>query len=200
MRYEEFLASRQLSRRQLVGLAHSTLVSDAPEGFFRLPTPPFMILTRIVDVEHHRRGGRIVGEHEVRFDEWFFQGHFIGDPVQPGCLVLDTVWMVVGLFGALRGGVGQPRALGCSELVFSREVRPDDGIVRYEANIKRCVNMRDRGVHLTIGDARVTVDGEEVCSVKNARFGLFKGIAHDEYPNQKANRGAKARREAAQAV
>ncbi len=184
MRYQDFLSCRTLDREQLVGLAHGTLVQDAPPGFFKLPLPPFMILSRIVDVEHDKRGGRIIGEQEVRFDDWYFQGHFLGDPVQPGCLVLDTVWMVVGLFGAMRGGLGQPRALGCSELNFAKEIRPHDRVVRYEATIRRCLKMRERGVHLTIGDAEVSVDGKPVCTVKGARFGLFTGIAYASYPER----------------
>ena len=38
---------------------------------------------------NHRRAG-------YHPDLWFFQCHFPGDPVMPGCLGLDAMWQLVG--------------------------------------------------------------------------------------------------------
>ena len=69
-----------------------------------------------------RAPGRIVAERDVRLDDWFFQCHFPGDPVQPGCLGVDAVWQLLGFFCVwARGARLGPRA----RLRRDRVLRPD---------------------------------------------------------------------------
>ena len=42
--------------------------------------------------------GKLVAELDIRPDLWFFDCHFPGDPVMPGCLGLDALWQLVGFF------------------------------------------------------------------------------------------------------
>ena len=85
MKYAEFRARERFDLRELLAFAHGTLVDDAPEGFTaRLPTPPMLMLDRVVEISRQGNRGRVVGERDVRLDDWFFQCHFLGDPVQPG--------------------------------------------------------------------------------------------------------------------
>ena len=42
--------------------------------------------------------GEILAEMDITEDLWFFNCHFIGDPVMPGCLGLDALWQLVGFF------------------------------------------------------------------------------------------------------
>ena len=44
--------------------------------------------------------GSIVAEFDVNPNAWFFDCHFIGDPVMPGCLGLDALWQMTGFFSA----------------------------------------------------------------------------------------------------
>jgi len=54
----------------------------------RIPQrPPFRFIDRIVSVDEHR----IVGEHTFDPDAWFYRGHFPGDPVTPGVILLETM-------------------------------------------------------------------------------------------------------------
>jgi 3-hydroxymyristoyl/3-hydroxydecanoyl-(acyl carrier protein) dehydratases len=32
----------------------------------------------------------------IKPDLWFFDCHFIDDPVMPGCLSLDAMWQILG--------------------------------------------------------------------------------------------------------
>jgi len=50
--------------------------------------------------------GEIVAELDITPDLWFFDCHFPGDPVMPGCLGLDAMWQLVGFFLAWKGNQG----------------------------------------------------------------------------------------------
>jgi 3-hydroxyacyl-[acyl-carrier protein] dehydratase/trans-2-decenoyl-[acyl-carrier protein] isomerase len=113
----------------------------------------------------------------VHPDDWFFRCHFLGDPVQPGCLGLDAVWQLVGFFCAWRGGLGVGRALGCGEVAFEGQIRPTDRVVRYEVTVRRHATVAE--ATLAIADARVLVDGTPIYGVKGARVGLFPALARD---------------------
>ena len=48
---------------------------------------PFRFIDRIVSVDE----ARIVGEHTFDPDAWFYKGHFPGDPITPGVILLETL-------------------------------------------------------------------------------------------------------------
>ncbi len=119
----------------------------------------------------------MVAERDVRLDDWFFQCHFLGDPVQPGCLGVDGVWQLLGLYCSWNGALGSGRALGCAEVEFSGQVRPHDRVVRYQ-------DLPQSGSAITIGDARVLVDGEAIYEIKRAKVGVFRDIDYADYPHR----------------
>lgn len=186
--YEEFGRRSCFSKPELLAHAHGTLVSDPPEGFVsRLPAPPMLMLDRIVELERAGRKGRIVGERDVRLDDWFFQCHFLGDPVQPGCLGVDGVWQLIGFYCGWAGAMGTGRALGCGEVEFTGQIRPHDAVVRTEVDIRRFADLPAKNAALAIGDAIVRVDGDPIYSVKQARVGLFQNIRYPDYPEVSEN-------------
>ncbi len=187
MKYKTFLEKTSLDAEEVLGLAWGTLIDDPPEQFIRLPRPPMLMIDRVELIEHDGPRGRIIAERDVRVDDWFFQCHFGGDPVQPGCLGVDAVWQLIGLYCGLRGGTGSGRALGCKEVEFSGQIRPYDSVVRYEVTIRRYTQLKAGGTSVAIGTGRVLVDGEHIYTIKDAKVGLFDGIAYPDYPRRSAN-------------
>ncbi len=196
MRYAEYLERCHLSQEEVLALAYGRLIEDPPEGFrTRLPLPPMLMVDRVSEVEHKGRRGRIVGEADLRLDAWFFQCHFLGDPVQPGCLGVDAVWQLIGLFCSMSGALGSGRALGCGEVDFFGQIRPHDKLVRYEIDIARYQNLPSSGSSIAIGDARVLVDGDEIYRVSRAKVGVFREIDYPDYPWPSSNsRGGRMER------
>lgn len=187
MKYAEYLERSTFSHHELMGLAQGNLVEDPPAEFIRLPAPPMLMLDRVVELTRAGARGRIVGEQDVHFDDWFFHCHFRGDPVQPGCLGVDAIWQLVGLYCSAAGGAGSGRALGCKEVEFSGQIRPYNQVVRYEVDIRRFSKLESSGASVAIGTAKVLVDGELIYTVKDAKVGMFLGIAYPDYPLRSKN-------------
>jgi len=181
--YEEFQARSHFSEEEVLALAHGHLLEDAPpECKARLPLPPMLMVDRIEHVSRKGNRGRMIAERDVRLDDWFFQCHFLGDPVQPGCLGVDGVWQLLGLYCSWNGALGSGRALGCGEVEFFGQIRPHDRVVRYEIDIVRYQDLPQSGSAITIGDARVLVDGEAIYNIKRAKVGVFRDIDYGDYP------------------
>lgn len=142
-------------------------------GNGRLPLPDMLMLDRITAI-HADTGlygkGRIEAELDIRPDLWFFNCHFRGDPVMPGCLGLDALWQLVGFFLCWKGNPGRGRALGVGEVKFFGQVLPTARLVSYVIDLKRIIERR---LVMAIADGRVLVDGREIYSARDLRVGLF---------------------------
>jgi 3-hydroxyacyl-[acyl-carrier protein] dehydratase/trans-2-decenoyl-[acyl-carrier protein] isomerase len=183
MTYDEFKSRSSFSKEELLGFAYGTLVKDPPEDFTaRLPAPPMLMLDRVLEITANKNRGTIVAERDVHVDDWFFQCHFISDPVQPGCLGLDGIWQLLGFYCNWRGGLGSGRALGCGEVDFFGQIRPHDSVIRYEVDVRRFADLPASGSSMVVGDARLLVDGEEIYRVQKGRVGLFRNISYPDYP------------------
>jgi len=188
VKYEAFRQRSSFDRQELLAFAHGRLVEDPPEAFAaKLPLPPMLMVDRIDEIRRERHRGRVVAERDIRLDDWFFQCHFRGDPVQPGCLGVDAVWQLLGLFCGCSGASGSGRALGCKEVEFSGQIRPHNRLVRYEVEVRRFSLLKESGSAVAIGTGAVIVDGEPVYLIKDAKVGMFQGIAYPDYPRPSAN-------------
>jgi len=142
-------------------------------GNAQLPTPNMLMMDRInlISDEGGKYGkGQIVAELDINPDLWFFDCHFPGDPVMPGCLGLDAMWQSVGFFLAWLGNPGHGRALGVGEVKFTGQVLPTAKQVTYHIDVKRVIS---RKLVLGIADGRMEVDGREIYAANDLRVGLF---------------------------
>ncbi len=143
-------------------------------GNAQLPAPPMLMADRVTSItedggEHGK--GQVVAEFDVKPDLWFFQCHFLGDPVMPGCLGLDALWQLTGFWLGWKGMPGRGRALGVGEVKFSGMVTPDKSLIRYEVDMKRVI---DRRLKLGIADGRMFADDELIYTTADMRVGLFQ--------------------------
>ncbi|HHH36288.1 MAG TPA: 3-hydroxyacyl-[acyl-carrier-protein] dehydratase FabA [Gammaproteobacteria bacterium] len=142
-------------------------------GNAQLPLPPMLMFDRITSIteDSGRFGkGELIAELDIRPDLWFFDCHFQGDPVMPGCLGLDAMWQLVGFYLAWMGGPGRGRALGADEVKFTGQVTPANSLVTYRVDLKRVIM---RKLVMGIADAVMSVDGRAIYTARDLRVGLF---------------------------
>ena len=138
-----------------------------------LPKPEMLMLDRIVQIRNtggNYGKGELIAELDINPDLWFFNCHFEGDPVMPGCLGLDALWQLVGFFLGWSDHKGKGRALGVGEVKFTGQILPTAETVTYHIHIKRIIV---RKLILAIADGTVSVDGRQIYTADGLRVGLF---------------------------
>lgn len=158
-------------REDLLACARGELFGP---GNAQLPYPPMLMFDRIAQIGSsggaHGKG-QIVAELDIHRGHWFFDCHFINDPVMPGCLGLDAMWQLVGFFLAWSGGPGKGRALGVGEVKFAGEVTPDIKKVVYKIDLKRVILRR---LVMGVADGVLEADGVPIYEATDLRVGLYR--------------------------
>ena len=164
---------QQFNREELLACGHGQMFGP---GNAQLPIDNMLMLDRITrisgDAGEYSKG-EILAELDIRPDLWFFQCHFVGDPVMPGCLGLDAMWQLVGFFLGWRGNPGRGRALGAGNIEFRGQVLPSAERVSYNIQLKRVI---ERKLVMGIADGTVAVDGKVIYEAKDLRVGLFTEV------------------------
>lgn len=159
------------NKEELLQCGHGQLFGP---GNAQLPIGNMLMLDRInlITSEGGDFGkGKIVAELDINPDLWFFECHFPGDPVMPGCLGLDAMWQLLGFFLGWSGHPGHGRALGVGDVKFKGQILPSAKSVTYHIDIRRVLAQK---LVLGIADGRIEVDGREIYHAKNLRVGLFE--------------------------
>lgn len=139
---------------------------------------PFLLVDRIEEIEETAEGIRVVGIKNVTYNEPFFQGHFPGEPVMPGVLVLEAMGQVSAVLLKALPDMAQDfehtrvYLTSMDNVRFRRPVKPGDQL-RTEAKLKK------RRGSAAFFSFRSTVDGELVAE---AEMGCVLGtdIAKDK--------------------
>jgi len=87
---------------------------------------PFLLVDRIIDLQP---GKSITGIKNVSFNESFFQGHFPGQPIMPGVLIVEAMAQVAGVMAFRSGIEGSGKSvyfMSIEKAKFRRPVVPGD--------------------------------------------------------------------------
>ncbi|MEW6429477.1 MAG: 3-hydroxyacyl-ACP dehydratase FabZ [Thermodesulfobacteriota bacterium] len=126
---------------------------------------PFVLVDRIVEFEH---GERLVGLKNVTINEPFFQGHFPGEPVMPGVLILEGMAQVGALLAYFSEVENAGRLVyfaGLDGVRFRQKVVPGDQLLIECRLLKRKQRIWKIG-------ATASVEGKVVCEAElMATFG-----------------------------
>ncbi|MEN8214392.1 MAG: 3-hydroxyacyl-[acyl-carrier-protein] dehydratase FabA, partial [Pseudomonadota bacterium] len=158
------------NKDELLQCGHGELFGP---GNAQLPIGNMLMLDRINHISDEGGSfdkGEIVAELDINPELWFFECHFPGDPVMPGCLGLDAMWQLLGFFLGWSGHPGHGRALGVGDVKFKGQILPSAKSVTYHIDIRRVLAQK---LVLGIADGRIEVDGREIYLAKNLRVGLF---------------------------
>lgn len=115
---------------------------------------PFLLVDRILEMGD----GHIVGQKCVTANEWFFQGHFPGDPIMPGVLQLEAMAQTGAVLVRSRHDAKDKLVVivGVTDAKFRRIVRPGD-VLRIE------LTETYRRPKMGKTEGRILVDGQVVC-------------------------------------
>ena len=165
------MKKNSFSYEQLIDCANGDLFG---KGNAQLPSPPMLMFDRITNINETGgvfQKGEIVAELDIKPELWFFDCHFKGDPVMPGCLGLDAMWQLVGFYLGWLEQPGKGRALGVGEVKFTGQVLDTIQKVTYQISIKRLIL---RKLILGVADGVLRADGEPIYEAKDMKVGLFQ--------------------------
>jgi 3-hydroxyacyl-[acyl-carrier-protein] dehydratase len=128
---------------------------------------PFLLVDRIVESEP---GVKIVGLKNVSINEPFFQGHFPGQPIMPGVLIIEAMAQVAGVLAYCSGVEGRSvYFMSIDKAKFRRPVVPGDQ-VRME------VKLIHRRGNVWKFSGKAMVDGKVVSEAEFMAMVSDKGI------------------------
>ena len=172
LRELKFMKKNSFTYDELISCGNGELFGP---GNAKLPLPPMLMFDRITEINDDGGAynkGIIKAELDIKDDLWFFDCHFKGDPVMPGCLGLDAMWQLVGFYLGWLGNPGKGRALGVSAVKFTGEVLKSVKKATYIIDIKKI--MSPGGTSVGLANGLLFADGKKIYSAENLKVGLFK--------------------------
>jgi len=117
---------------------------------------PFLLVDEVLELEP---GARALGVKHVREDDYWFSGHFPGEPIMPGVLMIEAIAQAgaVAVLSLPEQGGKTAYLGGVTNARFRRKVVPGDDLMLEVEIVKR------RGP-VGVGKGTAAVGGELACS------------------------------------
>lgn len=119
-------------------------------------------------VTHLEPGARVVGVKEVRSDEWWVSGHFPGNPVMPGVLIVEALAQVAGVLYVGSDDTTAKREMflvGIDRIRFRKLVQPGDTLELEVRSGRQRRKIWWFEVCARVGDT-VVADGQMMATVR----------------------------------
>jgi len=128
---------------------------------------PFLLIDRVLSCEP---GKNIVAVKNVAINEPYFQGHFPGNPVMPGVMILESLAQAAAILSFLTLNKDTTKNLlyyfvGIDRARFKKPVIPGDQLI---LNVTMTRQVRGIGKFIctaTVGETVVT-EAEFLCTIK----------------------------------
>ena len=119
---------------------------------------PFLLVDRVIEYEPSKR---IVAIKNVTFNEPFFPGHFPGNPVMPGVLIVEAMAQTAGIlaFKSYPDLHGNVFFIGIDNARFRKPVTPGD-------QLKLVLNVVKHRKEIWVFDGEAYVDGKKVAEAR----------------------------------
>lgn len=160
----------QFSNAQILAMSDGNFFG---QGNAQLPNSLMLMIdeiSHIADTGGLFDKGQLDAHFQIHPDHWFFDCHFRGDPVMPGCLGLDALWQLLGVYLGWSGLQGKGRALGVGKVKFSGQIYPDAGSIQYQLHIKRVFT---KPIAMGIADGVVIHNGNIIYQATDLKVGLI---------------------------
>jgi len=108
--------------------------------------PPFLFVDEVIEVSDDR----VLAKRKITGDEYFFAGHFPGEPIMPGVLMVEAIAQAGGVMLLRNRENAIPLFMAIDKVRFRRIVKPGDTLI-LEVRL-----LQDRGKVVKIaGTAKV---------------------------------------------
>ena len=134
---------------------------------------PFLLVDRLLEL---KAGEKAIGLKNVTINEPFFQGHFPGEPIMPGVLIVEALAQV-GAVALLSRDEYKGKLIlfaGINKFRFRDIVRPGDSLI-LEVNLTGLKGKIGRGEAQARVGEKVVASGELMFAVAENRLKLNRG-------------------------
>jgi 3-hydroxyacyl-[acyl-carrier-protein] dehydratase len=152
--------------------ANPTLLSaDIQKLLFLLPHRyPFLLIDKIINIDGDNSA---TGIKNVTINEPHFQGHFPGQPIMPGVLIIEAMAQTAGAISIMSNGLNTPSIvyfMTIDNAKFRKPVVPGDRLEIHVTKIKRRGSLSKYGC-IAIVDGHKVAEAEVTAMIVNSQDG-----------------------------
>jgi 3-hydroxyacyl-[acyl-carrier-protein] dehydratase len=116
---------------------------------------PFLLIDKVIDIDGDNSA---TGIKNVTFNEPHFQGHFPGQPIMPGVLIIEAMAQTAGAISIMSNGFDTPSIvyfMTIDNAKFRKPVVPGDVLHIHVTKIKRRGNLSKYGCVAMVDGSKV---------------------------------------------